>query len=186
MRFFGISVAFAFNLVVPGLIAETRALQADIHLFAFSWLAAVVVFWANRRSRQVARLVGLDIVFLDMPFVFFLQSDVVGRNPGAAAPAVWSVVFYMLLVMAASFSLKTARILLAVGVGSALELTPLSLAHVDRQFLDGTLGVMGGVAAFCAYNTWRTTSLVRSVATEQRRRERLGRYFSSHVATRSG
>jgi len=125
-----------------------------------------------------------DIAVVDMPFVFLLQWDVVAKNPGVAAPAVWSVVFYMLLIMAAAFSLQTWRIFLAAGIGGTLEMVLLSIAHVDRQFVDGTVGVIGGVAAICAYNTRRTIHLVHSVADEHRRRERLGRYFSPQVAER--
>src|SRR5207249_3204810 len=99
------------------IVAETRVLEADNRLFAVYWLAAAAVFWANRRSPWFARLVGLDIAFVDMPFVFFLQWDVVAKNRGSAAPAVWGVVFYMLLIMAASFSLKTWRIVLAAAIG---------------------------------------------------------------------
>ena len=81
-----------------------------------------------------------------MPFVFLLQWNVVAKNPGVAAPAAWSVAFYMLLIMAAAFSLQTWRILLVAGIGAALEVGLLSLAHADRAFVDGVVGVIGGVA----------------------------------------
>jgi len=41
---------------------------------------------------------------------------------------------------------------------------------------------IAGVASVCIYTTRRTNRLVRDVASEQRRRERLGRYFSPQVA----
>jgi adenylate cyclase len=184
LRFVGISIACALNLLLPEVLHETRALQADIRLFACYWLVAAAVFWANRHFVRIAQLVGVDIAVVDMPFVFLLQWDVVARNPSLATPAVWSVVFYMLLIMAAAFSLQTWRIFLAAGIGGTLEMVLLSIAHVDRQFVDGTVGVIGGVAAICAYNTRRTIHLVHSVADEHRRRERLGRYFSPQVAER--
>jgi len=184
LRFVGITIASGLNLLLPEVMHETRALQADVRLFAYYWLAAAAVFWANRRSGRIAHLVGLDIAVVDMPFVFLLQWDVVARNPGVAAPAVWSVVFYMLLIMAAAFSLQTWRIFLAAGIGGALEVVLLSLAHVDRQFIAGTVAVIGGVAAMCAYNAWRTIHFVHTVADEHRRRERLARYFSPQLASR--
>ena len=184
LRFVGITIASGLNLLLPEVMHETRALQADVRLFAYYWLAAAAVFWANRRSGRIAYLVGLDIAVVDMPFVFLLQWDVVARNPGVAAPAVWSVVFYMLLIMAAAFSLQTWRIFLAAGIGGALEVVLLSLAHVDRQFIAGTVAVIGGVAAMCAYNAWRTIHFVHTVADEHRRRERLARYFSPQLASR--
>src|SRR4029453_9840364 len=117
-------------------------------------------------------------------FVFLLQWDVVARNPGLAAPAVWSVVFYMLLIMAAAFSLQTWRIFLAAGIGGMLEVVLLSPAHVDRQFVGGTVSVIGGVAVICAYNTRRTIHLVHSDPDEHRRRERPPRSFSPRQARR--
>jgi len=184
LRFVGISIACGLNLLLPAVVLETRTLQADVRLFACYWLAAAAVFWANQRSAWIARLVGLDIAVVDMPFVFLLQWNVVAKNPGVAAPAAWSVAFYMLLIMAAAFSLQTWRILLVAGIGAALEVGLLSLAHADRAFVDGVVGVIGGVAAICAYDTRRTIHLVRSVAREQGQRERLGRYFSPEVAAR--
>ena len=49
LRFVGISIACALNLLLPEVLHETRALQADIRLFACYWLVAAAVFWANRR-----------------------------------------------------------------------------------------------------------------------------------------
>ena len=184
LRFVGISLAFVLNLLMPDIIPQTHALQADVRLFACYWLAAAAVFWANRRSGRVARLVGLDIALVDMPFVFALQWNVVTKNPGFAAPAVWSVVFYMLLIMAAAFSLETWRIVLAAAIGGTLEIVLLSVVHVERQFMDGTVGVIAGVAVISVYNTRRTINLVSRVAVEQRRLDRLGRYFSPQVIER--
>jgi len=181
-RFVGISIAFALNLLVPEVIPGARAFQSDVRLFACYWTAAAAVFWATRRSERTARLVGLDIVLIDMPSTFLLAWDVVEKNPGAAPLATSSGAFYMLLVMAAAFSLRVSRIILAFAVGAALEVLLLVLAGVGTQFTIWGVGVMAGVAAGCVYNTRRTINLVHSVADEHRRRERLGRYFSPQVA----
>jgi hypothetical protein len=45
LRFVGISIACALNLLLPEVLHETRALQADIRLFACYWLVAAAVFW---------------------------------------------------------------------------------------------------------------------------------------------
>ncbi|TMA94029.1 MAG: adenylate/guanylate cyclase domain-containing protein [Deltaproteobacteria bacterium] len=117
-----------------------------------------------------------------MPSTFLLAWDVVEKNPGAAPLATSSGAFYMLLVMAAAFSLRVSRIVLAAAVGAALNVLLLVLAGVGTQFTIWAVGVMAGVAAVCVYNTRRTINLVHSVAEEHRRRERLGRYFSPQVA----
>jgi len=181
-RFVGISIAFVLNLLVPEVIPGARAFQSDVRLFACYWTAAAAVFWATRRSERTARLVGLDIVLIDMPFTFLLGWSVVAKNPGAAALATSNGVLYVLLVMAAAFSLRVSRIVLAAAVGAALNVLLLVLAGVGTQFTIWAVGVMAGVAAVCVYNTRRTINLVHSVAEEHRRRERLGRYFSPQVA----
>ena len=58
LRFVGITIASALNLLLPGVMHETRALQADVRLFAYYWLAAAAVFWVTRRSRQIATRVS--------------------------------------------------------------------------------------------------------------------------------
>jgi len=86
--------------------------------------------------------------------------------------------------MAAAFSLRTSRIALAAAVGAAFEV-PLSLLTGEAsQVVAWSVPVIAGVAAVCIYNTRRTIRLVENVAAEQRRRERLGRYFSPQVAAR--
>ena len=74
LRFVGISIACGLNLLLPAVVLETRTLQADVRLFACYWLAAAAVLWANQRSAWIARLVGLDIAVVDMPFVFLTGS----------------------------------------------------------------------------------------------------------------
>jgi adenylate cyclase len=183
-RFTGISIAGVLNLLLPVMIPQARAYQSDVRLFACYWLVAAAVFWTNRRSARMARLAGLDVPLIDMPFTYLLSTDTMAKNPGLAAPAVASMAFYMLLVMAAAFSLDSGRIALAAAVGSVLEARLLRRVPAGDQFILWAVPVIVGVAAVCIYNTRRTIRLVERVAGEQRRRERLGRYFSPQVAAR--
>jgi len=183
-RFIGISIAFALNLLVPYVIPAQADFQSDVRLFACYWFLAAAVFLATRHAPLGARLVGLDVVLVDMPFSFVLQWNVVAKNPTTAGPAMGSVPFYMLLVMAAGFSLQTWRIVLAAVIGCVLETLLLAIAPEGIQFAFWAVPSIAGVAAICAYNTWRTIHLVDGAAREQRRRERLGRYFSPQVAER--
>jgi class 3 adenylate cyclase len=91
---------------------------------------------------------------------------------------------FMLLVMAAGFSLQPRRIVLAALVAIVFEIHLLLLAPDGDQFIVWAIPVLGGVAAVCVYNTRSTIRLVARAASEQRRRERLGRYFSPQVAAR--
>ncbi len=183
-RFLGISIAFALNEILPSLLHGARPFQADSRLFASYWLAAAAVFWATRHSARAARLVGLDVALVDIPFAFLLQWTVVLRNPAISAVPLAGTIFFMLLVLAAAFSLEAWRIVLAAAVGAAAEVWLLSLSPEAVQFIVWAVPVIAGVALIGLYNTRRTLRLVEGVAREQRRRERLGRYFSPQVAER--
>src|SRR5439155_424036 len=110
--------------------------------------------------------------------------SVIARNPGIPAAALTTTMFYMLLVMTAAFSLWTWRIVLAAAVGAAFEVRLSTLTGEASQVAAWSVPVIAGVAAVCIYTTRRTIRLVENVAAEQRRRERLGRYFSPQVAAR--
>jgi adenylate cyclase len=183
-RFVGISIAATLNLLLPRVVPALQVFQSDLRLSGIYWLVATIVFWATRRSPRLAALVGIDVCLVDMPFVYLLQASVIARNPGLPAAALTTTMFYMLLVMAAAFSLRTWRIVLAATVGAVFEVRLSMLTGESSQVVAWSIPVIAGVAAVCIYTTRRTIRLVENVAAEQRRRERLGRYFSPQVAAR--
>jgi adenylate cyclase len=183
-RLIGVSLAGALNVILPVVVPASRAFQADVRLFACWWLLAATVFWASRRSARMAAFVGLDVPLIDMPFTYLLQARVIAANPHLQGPGIATMMFYMLLVMAAGFSLQPARIVLAALVAIAFESRLLLLAPDGKQFIVWAVPVLAGVAAVCLHNTRSTIRLVARAASEQRRRERLGRYFSPEVAAR--
>jgi adenylate cyclase len=183
-RLIGISLAATLNVVLPIAVPASRAFQSDVVLFACYWLLAATVFWASRRSARMAAFVGLDVPLIDMPFTYLLQARVIAANPHLQGPGIASMMFYMLLVMAAGFSLQPWRIVLAALVAIAFESRLLLLAPDGDQFIVWAVPVLAGVAAICLHNTRSTIRLVAHAASEQRRRERLGRYFSPEVAAR--
>jgi len=183
-RFIGVSFAFALNAFLYRVMPEAARYQSNVAIFATYWLASAAMFWLTRGPERAADVAGLDIPLVDMPFNYVLGVDVVTKNPGETGPAVASTIFYMLLVMAAAFSLRTWRIVFAASVGAAFEVALLARAPEGGQFTLWAVPSILGVAFICVYNTQRTTRLVERVASEQRRRERLGRYFSPQVAER--
>jgi adenylate cyclase len=183
-RLIGVSLAGALNVVLPLVVPASRPFQSDVRLFACWWLLAATVFWASRRSARMAAFVGLDVPLIDMPSTYLLQARVIAANPHLQGPGIASMMFYMLLVMAAGFSLQPRRIVLAALVAIGFETRLLLLAPDGKQFIVWAVPVLAGVAAVCLYNTRSTIRLVAHAASEQRRRERLGRYFSPQVAAR--
>lgn len=181
-RFVGISIAYASNWLIPHLVLESARYEADLRLFACYWLIAAGVFWAGRWSTWIARLVGLDIAVVDIRLAFLLQAGVVTRNLGNPGPALFGVGYNVLLVLAAAFSLESWRIVFAAAIAAAFQVLLLSRAGLDAGTMTSAVSIIAGVAAISVFNTMRTIHLVRSVAEGERRRQRLGRYFSPEVA----
>jgi adenylate cyclase len=181
IRFVGISIAFAFNLLVS-LFPEARQYHGSVSLFALYWLAAAGVYVAIRRSPRLATFAGLDIPLLDMPMAALLQASTAAW-PNVAA-SVLAITYFALLTMAAAFALDWRRVVLAGVTGTVLELFLLWSADANATMMVTLALVMFGITVICLYLTRRTVELVYGVAAEQRRRERLGRYFSPQVAAR--
>lgn len=49
IRFVGISIAFFFNWIMPGIFADAAQYQAPVPAFAAYWVAAGVLYLAGRR-----------------------------------------------------------------------------------------------------------------------------------------
>jgi len=110
---------------------------------------AAIAAERRRSIRFVAwfRFLGISIAFAlneilpsllhgarPFPFAFLLQWTVVLRNPAISAVPLAGTIFFMLLVLAAAFSLEAWRIVLAAAVGAAAEVWLLSLSPEAVQF----------------------------------------------------
>jgi class 3 adenylate cyclase len=91
---------------------------------------------------------------------------------------------FVLFVFLASLSLERRQVYFAAAVAAALELWLGYLGAVDTTVRMTSVGVIASSALLFATAGRRAVHLVRTVAGEQVRRERLGRYFSPHVAER--
>ena len=153
----------------------------DWTLFGLYWATAVAIYWISRRADVVARLSGLAIAVIDMPVVFFLQRSTLSHaaNPGLILGG--TVAIYAIFTVGAMLALDARQIVLAgvVAIVLALLLQHRIGADVGGVF---TAILLTLPAIGCTYIVVRTTQLVSDVSAEQRRRERLGRYFSPQVA----
>lgn len=159
-------------------------------LLAAWWFGAAVVFVASRRSDAIAHLGGLAIALIDMPVMFLLIAGLVStlRGAGVAADAAvvasHGAVIYILLVLLTSGLLAPFQIHVAAAVAIVFQLQLARLGQVDSGPTIISTMLVGFAAIMCTVYVRRTKELVRSVAQEQLRRERLGRYFSPQVAQR--
>ncbi len=90
----------------------------------------------------------------------------------------------MLLVLLGGLSLDTRQMLLVAFTAAVCEVLLQREAGIRGGAWAASIVVIGCAAAATAHLIGRVRALVAGVATEQRKRERLGRYFSPAVAER--
>jgi len=125
----------------------------------------------------------LAVLVLDMPFVFlkqWLDMDLPQANERALATFTLGV--FVILVMLSAFTLDTRRLMLATFVAMALEFA------LQQKAADTVVGKLGAATALlvagmlCQLAIARRIQMVRRIAEEQLRLERLERFFSPQVA----
>src|SRR5262245_24966065 len=146
--------------------------------------AALVLFVAVRGSARAARAAGLGVAFIDVPMVFAAQWLSLPVSPSPGGVAGFTLGIFVLLVLLGGLSLDVRQMLLVALTGAICEVLLQREAGIRGGAWAASVVVMGCAAAAVAHLINRVRALVASVATEQRKRERLGRYFSPAVADR--
>ena len=176
-----LALLLLFRLSIRGYIVPSLA------LFATYWAAAGVVVWVTPRSARAAQFASLSIPLIDMPVVFLILQDLIGRlhaagyHADAAAMAFHAPVYYVLLLFLGMLSLEPAHIVFATAVATGAEtlLGLLQSFDVPKVLISALATGCGGL--LCAYASRSALRLVARVSHEQLRRERLGRYFSPQI-----
>jgi adenylate cyclase len=141
------------------------------------------------RSVRVARLGSLSVPLVDVPALFVILGDSLGKlhdrglAADAAAMSTFGAVYFALIVFLASLSLDDRWIWCTAAIATALETLVLRLGGRDITMVILVDLAIVLMAVVCRYASRSTVRLVRAVASEQLRRERLGRYFSPQIAT---
>ena len=183
LSFIALSAFFALYIVL-GVVLGIPYWAGILRLFGVYWLLVGAFYWLGWRSPRVARHGALSIPLLHMPMIFLLISGFLQRDPDPIGPAAFAIGFFIMLVIpAAIISLDDRVIGITAAVGAVLELV---LLYRTDEAPGGTLLtcvlLFATTAAMCSYASRRSIALVDTVSAEQRRRERLGRYFSPEVA----
>ena len=145
---------------------------------------ALLLFLAVRGSARAARWAGLGVAFIDVPMVFFAQWVSLPVSPSPGGVAGFSLGIFVLLVLLGGLSLDVRQMLLVALTAAVCEVLLQREAGIRGGAWAASIVVIGCAAAAAAHLIGRVRALVAGVATEQRKRERLGRYFSPAVAER--
>jgi adenylate cyclase len=171
-----------FTLTVPGWI------RAPLPLFAGWTVIAAALFVGGLRSEQVARAGSLAIAFVDMPMLLLLVSHIIdamraaGFGTDAARLATHAALYYVGLLVLASLALDRRQLALAAVVAAMCEVVLMARGgswNTSIAVMTTVAVVMIGV--MLTYASGRSTALIDRVASEQRHRERLERYFAPQV-----
>jgi len=183
VRLGGVGTAWLLALVMGHVAQQSdwRVLTPILSVWALG--AAVLAALAHRWDGG-ARWAGLGVAVLDVPMVFIAQARSLPVSPSPGGVAGFALGLFVLLVLLGTLSLSKRQTAL-VAIGAAIgEIGLQRAAGVGVGAQIASLVVLGCAAAAATYLVGRVRALVRRVAAEQRKRERLGRYFSPAVAER--
>jgi len=183
VRLAGVGAILTLVLVVAyaGAQADWRVM---VPVFATYALGAALLAIAVRRSDRLAIWAGFAVALLDVPLVFVAQWLSVPVSPSPGGVAGFALGIFVLLVLLSTLSLSRRQTTLVAAVSALAEVLLQREAGIRPGAWAASIVVLGCAAAVAAHLVARVRALVGNVAEEQRKRERLGRYFSPSVAER--
>jgi adenylate cyclase len=183
VRLVGVAAALAL-----GAFMTYGAAQSDwkvlVPILGTYTIAALLLFLAVRVSGRVAHWAGLGVALVDVPMVFWSQFVSVSVSPSPGGVAGFTLGIFVLLVLLGALSLNVRQMLLVAVTAAICEVLLQREAGIRGGAWAASILVLGCAAAAATHLIDRIQSLVGSVTAEQKKRERLGRYFSPSVAER--
>jgi adenylate cyclase len=183
VRLAGVAATLALGLAVAFGFGQRDWLVLLPILGAYA-VCALVLYLAVRASAGAAQWAGLGVAIVDLPMVFAAQwvSIPVSASPGGVAG--FTLGIFVLLVLLGALSLDRRQIALVAASAAVCEVLLQWRAGIRPGAWSVTIVVLACAAAAASHLVGRVRALSASVAAEQRKRERLGRYFSPRVAER--
>ena len=183
VRLAGVGTVLALVLVTSygGAQADWRVM---VPVFATYAAGALLLALAVRLSARAAIWAGFGVALLDVPMVFVAQWRSLPVSPSPGGVAGFALGIFVLLVLLSTLSLSRRQTTLVAAVSAIGEVLLQREAGIRPGAWVASIVVLGCAAAVAAHLVARVRALVGHVAEEQRKRERLGRYFSPSVAAR--
>jgi len=146
--------------------------------------AALLAFVAVRFWSRAAQWAGVGVALMDVPMVFAAQWRSIPVSPSPGGVAGFTLGIFVLLVLLGGLSLAARQMLIVALAAAVCEVLLQREAGIRGGAWAASVVVIGCAAAATAHLIRRVRALVAGVVVEQRKRERLGRYFSPAVAER--
>ncbi|MCY1040073.1 adenylate/guanylate cyclase domain-containing protein [Corallococcus sp. bb12-1] len=151
------------------------------------YIGLAAVLWAvSRRVPELLKRPALGVALIDMPLIYFLQSQSIHGSENGVTAALLTMGVYMVLVVVVSMVTLSRIVVMAatlLGIAGAALLALAAGLHAS-EFLPGMVLVMTLASAVAFFISRTVLGLVTDVVREEMQRERLGRFFSPEVARR--
>jgi adenylate cyclase len=162
--------------------------QADwgvlVPIFGAYTACALGLHLAQRATARAARWTGLGVALVDVPMVLWAQWASLAVSPSPGGVAGFTLGLLVLLILLGALSLSRRQVLIVAAAAAVAEVLLQRRAGIRVGAWAAAVVVLGCAAAAATHLIGRIRALAARVADEQRRRERLGRYFSPTVAER--
>src|SRR4029078_2611268 len=127
---------------------------------------------------------GVAVALIDVPMVFAAQWMSIPVSPSPGGVAGFTLGIFVLLVLLGGLSLAVRQMLLVSLTAAVCEVLLQRAAGIRGGAWAASVVVIGCAAAATAHLIGRVRTLVAGGAGYERKRARLGRYFSPAVAER--
>ncbi len=180
LRFAAVSVFLLLALALgPGM--ELPRWQSSLPLFVAYWLLAGAMLVASQRSDVWSRRASLGVPFVDMPIVFLLQWQGMGKVGNPESTAAFTVAPFVALVVLGALAVEARQNYIGGFMAAGLAVVLFVRSGADPALIGSTLVLLALVTLLSGYVRVRVHALVRTVAGEYVRRNHLSRYFSPEV-----
>ncbi|MBK7860296.1 MAG: adenylate/guanylate cyclase domain-containing protein [Archangiaceae bacterium] len=183
IRASGITLAFAVTLYT-GLVQGAADWAVTLPGFTVYWVISMALVAAAWRTPHHARAIGWLGALIDFPVVFFLQFQTLPLSASPGGVAGFTAAIFCAFIAATVLVLDRALVAVAAVLATVLVVVLQQQAGISTGAQAMTAVVMGVAAAAGAFVIGRIGALISSVAKEELRLQRLGRYFSPEVASR--
>ena len=183
VRVAGVGAALAIGVAV-GYGAAQGDWKVLLPILGAYGALALVLHVGVRASERFALAAGLGVAFVDVPMVFWSQWVSIPVSPSPGGVAGFTLGVFVLLVLLGALSLSVRQMAVVVVVAAVCEVLLQREAGIRGGAWAAAALVLGCAAVASAYLIGRVRALITRVSGEQRKLERLGRYFSPSVAER--
>jgi adenylate cyclase len=176
----GASLGLAYTLTHGAGQADWGVLIPPLAVY----FVGALLLWLASRSARAAAWAGVGVAFVDVPMIFAAQWPSLAVSPSPGGVAGFTLGVYVALVFLGALSLSAWQTALVAVAATVCEIFLQREAGIRMGAWLASAVVLACAAAAARHLIDRVWALVASVAVEQEKRARLGRYFSPQIAER--